>query len=94
MKGSFGSEMDRRILQQMYPLDGETDWAFSPCLRGSTCLFYAARSFSMYASVRAPVPGVTSYWHNKGMFIHGDESADVTVICDDNLIELSAYWGD
>lgn len=45
----------------------------------------------MYASVRAPVPGVTSYWHNKGMFIHGDGSADVTVICDDNLIELSAY---
>lgn len=49
----------------------------------------------MYASVRAPVPGVKSYWHNKGMFIHGgDESADVSVICDDNLIELSAYWGD
>lgn len=46
----------------------------------------------MYASVRAPVPGVKSYWHNKGMFIHGgDESADVSVVCDDNLIELSAY---
>lgn len=47
---------------------------------------------SMYAAVRAPIPGVKRYWHNKGMFIHGgDESADVSVICDDNLIELSAY---
>lgn len=46
----------------------------------------------MYASVRAPVPGVKNYWHNKGMFIQGgDESADVSVICDDNLIELWAY---
>lgn len=47
----------------------------------------------MYAAVRAPVPGAKSYWHIKGMFIHGgDERADVSVICDDNLIELSAYW--
>lgn len=46
----------------------------------------------MYAAVRAPVPGAKSYWHIKGMFIHGgDERADVSVICDDNLIELSAY---
>lgn len=73
-----------------------------PCLhrlRSSTCLLHAAQSSSMYASVRAPVPGVKSYWHNKGMFIRGgDESADVSVVCDDNLIELSAYrdrkgWG-
>lgn len=42
-----------------------------------------------------PSPGVWNYWHMKGMFIHGgDESADVSVICDDNLIELLAYWGD
>lgn len=47
----------------------------------------------MYAPVRAPVPGAKSYRHNKGMFIHGgDESVDVRVICDDNLIEPSAYW--
>lgn len=53
------------------------------------------QNLSMYAAVRAPIPGVKRYWHNKGMFIHGgDESADVSVICDDNLIELSAYWGD
>jgi len=46
----------------------------------------------MYAAAHAAVPGVTSYWHNKGMFIRaGDESADVSVICDDNLIELLAY---
>ena len=53
------------------------------------------QNLSMYAAVRAPIPGVKRYRHNKGMFIHGgDESADVSVICDDNLIELSAYWGD
>lgn len=46
----------------------------------------------MYAPLRAPVPGVKNYWHKKGKFIHGgDESADVSVICDDNLIELWAY---
>lgn len=56
-------------------------------LRSSTCL-HAAQSSSMYASVRAPVPGVKSYWHNKGMFIRG---GDESVVCDDNLIELSAY---
>lgn len=64
-------------------------------LKSSMCLFYAQQNLSMYAAVRAPVPGVKCYWHNKGMFIHrGDESADVSVICDDNLIELPAYWRD
>lgn len=48
----------------------------------------------MYAAVRAPLPGVKSYWHYKGMFIHGgDELADARVFCVDNLIEPSAYRG-
>lgn len=38
------------------------------------------QSLSMYAAVRAPVPGVKGYWHNKGMFIHGgDESASLVM---------------
>ena len=46
----------------------------------------------MYADGRAPVPWAQQYWHNKGMFIHGGYvSADVSVICDDNLIELLTY---
>ena len=46
----------------------------------------------MYAAVRAPLSGVKSYWHNKGMFIHGgDERADARIVCVDNLIELLAY---
>lgn len=46
----------------------------------------------MYAPLRAPVPGVKNYRHKKGLFIHGrDESVDVSVICDDKLIELWAY---
>lgn len=49
----------------------------------------------MYAAMRATVPGVKIYWHKKGMFIQGkDESEDVSVICDDNLIEHLAYWRD
>lgn len=48
----------------------------------------------MHASVRAPVPRVTNYWHTKGTFIRGgDESADVSVTCDDNLIELLVAYG-
>lgn len=39
-----------------------------------------------------PSHGLKHYWHNKGMFFHGgDESADISGIRDDNLIELLAY---
>lgn len=42
-----------------------------------------------------PSHGLKHYWHNKGMFFHGgDESADISGIRDDNLIELLAYWMD
>lgn len=66
-------------------------------LSNSTCLFFSCGVEFLNVCVRARSrpQGWKNYWHMKGMFIHGgDESADVSVICDDNLIELLAYWGD
>lgn len=105
LRGSLGRYRMRetfpRILRQILDLNPPIRRFFFlnlcqfPIVWEAACVFYAPQSLSMYAAVRAPVPGVKSYWHNKGMFIHGgDESADVGVTCDDNLIELWAYWGD